>query len=359
MGFVRRTFAMSKMLDTQDSTTWNAEFAARLEAYQKLIDDQRAQEKSFDDERRTTLEELRHTWLQQLKESEDQLLEVAPIFADDVGAIPTRRAAYSDRTAAMMAKIAMLTYIAFEDADKKKILDGILTHGRVKLLETLAARETEVLVADTDKFVVVAFRGTTSRRDRRTDLQTRFTVSRFDIENRSVAVSVHSGFYSAFSKVEAPLRDLLVKSGEKPIYLTGHSLGGALALVASAVLGGDAKLGDRIAAVYTFGAPRVGQRNFSEIVKAPHYRIVNNGDLVPLVPPTWLRGYTHTGTPILLKKHLNRPVRRSPWGSAALFALLGIALWPLTRQLLFFRAHDSRLYVANLERIARYRGKWT
>ena len=33
----------------------------------------------------------------------------------------------------MMAKIgAMLAYITFEDADKKKILDGILTHGRVK-----------------------------------------------------------------------------------------------------------------------------------------------------------------------------------------------------------------------------------
>jgi triacylglycerol lipase len=350
---------MSKTLNTQDSTTWNAEFAARLDTYQKLIDDQRAQEKSFDDERRTALEALRHTWLQKLKESEDQLLEVAPIFADDVGAIPTRRAAYSDRTAAMMAKIAMLTYIAFEDADKKKILNGILTHGRVKLLETLAAHETEALVADTDKFVVVAFRGTTSRRDQRTDLQTRFTVSRVDIENRSVSVSVHSGFYAAFKRVEAPLRELLEKSGEKPIYLTGHSLGGALALVASAALGGDPARGDRIAAVYTFGAPRVGQRNFSEIVKAPHYRVVNSGDLVPLVPPTWLRGYAHTGTPILLKKHLNHPLRRSPWGSAILFALLGIALWPLTRQLLFFRAHDSRLYVANLERIARYRGKWT
>ena len=101
----------------------------------------------------------------------------------------------------MMAKIAMLAYITFEDADKKKILDRMLTHGRVKLLETLAAGGTEALVADTDKFVVVAFRGSASRRDVRTDLQTRFAVSKTDIEGRAVTVAVHSGFYAAFATV--------------------------------------------------------------------------------------------------------------------------------------------------------------
>jgi len=70
----------------------------------------------------------------------------------------------------------------------------------VKLLETLTAHETEALVADTDKFVVVAFRGSTSRRDVRTDLQARFNVSKIDIEGRAVAVAVHSGFYAAFAQ---------------------------------------------------------------------------------------------------------------------------------------------------------------
>ena len=343
----------------ESSTTWNAEFTKRLTAYQALIDAHRTREKEFEDEKGAALEALRTSWLQELQGPQQQLLEVAPIFADDVDAIPTRRAAYSDRTAAMMAKVAMLAYVAFEDADKKKILNGILTHGKVKLLETLAGHGTEALVADTDKFVVVAFRGTSSRRDVRTDLQTRFNVSKVNIEGRAVAVAVHSGFYTAFTKVEKELRALLEKTGEKPIYLTGHSLGGALALVASAALGGSSALGDRIAAVYTFGAPRVGQANFSEIVKAPHYRVINSGDIVPLVPPTWVLGYRHTGTPMLLKKDLNKPIRRSPHGSAIIHTLLSILLWPLTRELLFLAAHDSTLYVANLERIARYRGRWT
>jgi triacylglycerol lipase len=343
----------------EDSSAWRTEFAARLTAYQQLIDDQRARKEKFEEEKLSAFEGLRSAWLQELKVPEERLFEVAPIFAGDVDSIPTRRAAYSDRTAAMMAKIAMLTYIAFEDADRKQILDGMLTHGRVKLLETLIADETEVLVADTDKFVVVAFRGSTSRRDVRTDLQARFNVSRVELESRSVRVSVHSGFYAAFAKVEAPLVALLLKTGEKPIYLTGHSLGGALALVASVALAANPALGDRIAAVYTFGAPRVGQRNYAELVKAPHYRVVNSGDVVPLVPPTWLRGYAHTGMPVLLKKKLNRPIRRSPRGSAFFHAFLSVLLWPFTRQLMFRSAHDSSLYVANLERIARYRGKWT
>jgi hypothetical protein len=349
----------SKTRLMDNSTVWNTEFSKRLDAYQKLIDDHRAAEQKFEADKLSALEGLRREWLEKLKEPEAKLFEVAPILADDVGAIPTRRAAYSDRTAAMMAKISMLTYIAFEDADKKKILDGVLTHGRVKLLETLVADETEALVADTDKFVVVAFRGTTSRRDVRTDLQSRFNVRRTNVAGREVTVPVHAGFYTAFAKVEAPLKALLAQTGEKPIYLTGHSLGGALALIASAALGGDEALGDRIAAVYTFGAPRVGQRNFDEIVKAPHYRVINSGDLVPLVPPTWLRNYAHTGMPILLKKNVNRPLRRSPRRTAIMQALLSLVLWPFTRRLMFIGAHDSSLYVANLERIARHRGKWT
>ena len=149
----------SKKNFLEDSSAWRTEFSTRLAAYQQLIDDQRARKEKFEEEKLSAFEGLRTAWLQELKEPEERLFEVAPIFAGDVDSIPTRRAAYSDRTAAMMAKIAMLTYIAFEDADRKQILDGMLTHGRVKLLETLIADETEALVADTDKFVVVAFRG--------------------------------------------------------------------------------------------------------------------------------------------------------------------------------------------------------
>jgi hypothetical protein len=341
----------------QRHEAWHSLFSERLAAYERLVDAHRARLQTFEAERAAALEQLKASLADELKTTDQLLLEVAPISARDIDAIPSRRAAYSDRTAALLAKMAMLAYIAFEDDEKRKILEGMLTHGRVKLLETIAIDDTEAMVAETDKFIVVAFRGTTTRTDLRTDVQARLNFERIAIEGRPV--KVHSGFYAAFRKVEAQLHELLAASEDKPIYLTGHSLGGALALVAAAAFGGDDELGDRIAAVYTFGAPRVGGADFPNIVKAPHYRVVNSGDVVPLIPPNWLTGYVHTGTPILLKEGLDRPIKKSPWSSVLLLALQSVILWPFVRQMRLRKAHDSYLYVARLERIARYRGKWT
>lgn len=342
-----------------DATTWRAEFANRLMMYETLLEDNRRSEKDFEAKREAEFAKLRDELMGKLAGPAEQLYAVAPINARDVDAMPTRRAAYSDRTAAIMAKLANLAYIGFEDSDKYKILEGILGHGKLKMLHILNVDETDLMIADAGTFMVVAFRGSTSRQDFRTDLQSRFNVSQVNIDDRKVSVPVHGGFYAAYRKIETELERLLAVTGDVPIYLTGHSLGGALALVASAALSADPKLGARIAAVYTFGAPRVGTRIFAEIVKAPHYRVVNSGDLVPLLPPTWLRGYAHTGMPVLLRDNANLPIHRSPWGSALVLGLASLLLWPFTRSMLFRLKHDSSRYVANLERIAKYRGRWT
>jgi hypothetical protein len=337
---------------------WRSIFSQRLTAYETLIDAHRARLEAFEAAKLDELQKLKARLAAEILQTNKALQEVAPIARGDIDAIPSRRAAYSDRTAALLAKMAMLAYIDFEDDEKRRMLEGMLEHGRVKLVETVAIGETEAMVAETDKFVVVAFRGTASRSDIRTDLQARLNVARVAVDGR--AVRVHSGFYCAFRKVETKLRDLLLaQDPAKAIYLTGHSLGGALALVAAAAFGGNDRLGDRIAAVYTYGAPRVGDRDFPDIVKAPHYRVVNSGDVVPLVPPNWLTGYVHTGTPILLKENADRPIRRSPWSSVFLLALQSVILWPFVRQLRLKKAHDSYLYIARLDRIADKRGKWT
>ena len=65
-----------------------------------------------------------------------------------------------------------------------------------------------------------------------------------------------------------------------PVFVTGHSLGGALALLTTRFL-----LPDATGACYTFGAPRVGDYEFFRRVKTPVYRIVNSSDVVPRVPP--------------------------------------------------------------------------
>jgi hypothetical protein len=123
-------------------------------------------------------------------------------------------------------------------------------------------------------------------------------------------------------------------------------------------------LGDRIAAVYTFGAPRVGGKDFEDCVKSPHYRIVNKSDLVPWVPPTWLFGYRHSGDVRILKGFGERPSREQWPANLALTAIwmlmlyaLGMAYWLRLRSH-GVEDHEIKRYVVKLDQIAKVRGQW-
>jgi hypothetical protein len=82
------------------------------------------------------------------------------------------------------------------------------------------------------------------------------------------------------------------------IYITGHSLGGALALLAGRVIANSGRLmasgkdGSKInlysdsLAICTFAGPRVGDKAFKSVFKdITVVRYVNSEDIVPTVPP--------------------------------------------------------------------------
>jgi len=135
--------------------------------------------------------------------------------------------------------------------------------------------------------VVIAFRGSKSLRDWLTDFE--FRQVRSDSGDK-----IHEGFYRAWLSV----RDLLpttpaLQNSSTPLVVTGHSLGGAMALLAAE---GLHKLGCRVAAVYTFGGPRVGDAlwamGYDLALQARTWRVVDELDLVPRVP---VLGYRHAG----------------------------------------------------------------
>jgi pimeloyl-ACP methyl ester carboxylesterase len=74
---------------------------------------------------------------------------------------------------------------------------------------------------------------------------------------------------------------IIDEAKDKPLFLTGHSMGGALAVLTACRL---AKLGRPPVAIYTFGSPRVGDRQFCAGYALPTYRVVNGLDLVPEMP---------------------------------------------------------------------------
>ena len=220
---------------------------------------------------------------------------LSPLWADASIAPPTMRAAYSDRTASLMASVCEYTYAA---PSRRGEVERALAAGGFRL-GAVTARSLLVIAP---KLTILAFRGTSDFDDWRLDLSAR----RVPLPG-SPGLRVHEGFLSAFESDRAAVTAALrsARRDGVPVYITGHSLGGALAQLAAATFDGD-----ELAACYTFGSPRVGTLAFDELVKTPHYRVVNAWDIVPGVPAPFLRGYRHSGDPRLLLPGEHQALRR-------------------------------------------------
>jgi len=198
--------------------------------------------------------------------------------------LPLVRAAYSDRTAWLMARCSQLAYVHFED-DKKPDLEASLAELGLRFEAGFSVEETRAFLAKNERFAVLAFRGTEKNMGNiLTDIDVRF---RKDKSGAKIA----DGFSRAYALVE---KQIAVAVGaldpNLPLYITGHSLGGALAVIASIRI----RPSDRIAACYTYGCPRVGNAEFTnQLWKIPVYRQVHISDIVPRVPFAF--GYRQAG----------------------------------------------------------------
>lgn len=101
---------------------------------------------------------------------------------------------------------------------------------------------------------------------------------------------VHSGFVKECNKLWEQLVVHRSKHTKKSFYITGHSLGAAMATIACSRF--EEK--EPVEMLTTFGSPRVGTRKFVKNITTPHTRVVNNNDVVTKVP-LWLMGYKHHG----------------------------------------------------------------
>jgi triacylglycerol lipase len=279
---------------------------------------------------------------------------LSPAQSEDV---PTWRVAYSDRTSALMAAFCELARVPLAavlsapppgspktQRTGREKLEALLSAGEFRLVEVFNKDDAEAFLAIRDRhFAVLAFRGTETLQDRHTDSK----VKRAPLPEVP-GVLVHSGFLELFQRcrkeIEAAV-DAHVPSN-LGLYITGHSMGGALAQIASAVLERD-----NLAACYTFGSPRVGTRGFDRQVKCPHYRVVNNWDLVPSIPLPWFRGYRHTGDPRLLTPRTEWALRRDRYTSFALDVWALVVVTVVTRKLLINDDHMIWNYRRQLEAI--------
>lgn len=251
--------------------------------------------------------------------------------------LPTYRQAYSDRTCWVMACCSELAYLRFnplfKDVSKEYFLRRVVELSGRKdleslrwlidelaydetgeleklkdnamllnfgLIETFDVHGTQAILLGSPEHLVLSFRGTEpeSIRDILTDAKA--TMKTCETDGR-----VHTGFSQAFDLVSIDIQRALMRPDlkDRTLFITGHSLGGALATIATKKLVHPAG----IAACYTFGSPRVGDMRWGEGIKTPIYRVVNAADPVTMLPPgaelisllAWLIGFVpHFGMPV-------------------------------------------------------------
>lgn len=121
---------------------------------------------------------------------------------------------------------------------------------------------------------------------------------------------VHSGFHDDWKTLEPEVNQHLSLLGcqNSTIAVVGHSLGAAMAALAVYDLAEPQHTSSpakwRVSRLYTYGQPRVGNRQFAAAFDArraalgfSYYRVVDYRDLVPHVPLAnmFWEGWTHTG----------------------------------------------------------------
>ncbi len=148
----------------------------------------------------------------------------------------------------------------------------------------------EISVIQSDRFAffvlpignmaVIAVRGTvmTDRRDWFADLD-------------ALKVAAPNGFYHRgfYDEAHDKLADLVKAVGNaKPLHITGHSLGAAMASILCSIWTGPVKP----MTPYVFSSPRFGTKSVAK--RLPRYAYMKEGDLVPGLPPKWM-GYSDEG----------------------------------------------------------------
>ena len=269
--------------------------------------------------------------------------------------LPVLRAAYSDRTAALMARFSELAYVPFPTDIDAKIddpgsLGALLAPGGFAVLHRFEWGSVQAFLAiRPGVHAVLAFRGTANPANWWTD----FDLSRIAFPDYP-QVQIHKGFYETF---EAARRQMEAALAAVPpdvrLYITGHSLGGALAQIASAVFARD-----NLAACYTFGSPRVANKRFDIYVKCPHYRVINHWDIVPGIPLASPWGYQHGGDPRLLTGKRPEAILRDDYPAALRFFVDLAGFVPAVIQSKTGIVNDHRIsnYRRQLDHIARARG---
>jgi triacylglycerol lipase len=163
----------------------------------------------------------------------------------------------------------------------------------------LSVGNIQAWIATSPEHIVVAFRGTESPTSIEglkdwllTDAMNLLIVPEgqlgTDLAAAGVGARFHQGFVNALAAIFDPVYDAVqsaLAEAERPLWITGHSLGGALALLAGWMF---SRRMIAVHQIYTFGGPMIGNgpaiAAIDRELAGKIFRYVNLPDPVPLLP---------------------------------------------------------------------------
>jgi len=209
--------------------------------------------------------------------------------------LPQQPGEFLFRNATTLAVLSNFAYAPRALAELSKRLWGISEvhpfHGN--------STNTEGIVFATDDHICVAFKGTGNLYDLLTDMR----FDRFVIRDMMVHRGICMGVNEIASDLIKCINKMLEDNPQRKIFITGHSLGGGLATLFAAkyTMSPETAKPEALEGVYTFAAPRVGDRAFAVAynakLKEKTFRIVNYRDFIPTLPPF---GYKHVGIKVYI-----------------------------------------------------------
>ncbi|HEY6880707.1 MAG TPA: lipase family protein [Polyangiales bacterium] len=255
------------------------------------------------------------------------------------------RSGYDRELAYLMAVISTWAY-----SDERVLAAKLRYYGFPGAhIRLVAVQNNALLVATTayliqsasGKTAVLAFRGTDPANMITVLTDTQVMLQPF------FGTRVHAGFHASVEVVWDDVHRALLaaRDGQRlddptqqlphkleALYLTGHSLGGAMAVLAAARLSRPdyahvvpTKL---LRGVYTYGQPMVGDQAFAQYCEAAFgqrlFRHVFHNDLIPRYPPKMSLNYAHTGYDIRASA-LSAPWTQTREVSSRVDALLAVA----------------------------------
>jgi predicted lipase len=156
-----------------------------------------------------------------------------------------------------------------------------------------------VAVDHTNQLIVISFRGSQTIDAWRTNLDFGTTIT--DVCSGCTA---HTGFWKSWTdardRVVPAVKQTSVAFPTYKITVTGHSLGGAVAILAAASL----RNAGYTVALYNFGSPRIGGSKISSYITnqaGGNYRVTHWNDPVPKLPLLTM-GYVHVSPEYYINK---------------------------------------------------------